>query len=172
MKQDQPSKRLIAVVLAALFLVALLSLGFLTRSSTPQTATVQFFSNTPQGYACFLNYTAPPFGAPVCMSDDPTTTFPANMTVPLGNYSIVFFPFGTASNKSTWYGTNNIHVTGWAPYDASSSYANVTITGNGALIVVVLPENGVAIPEFSGITVVTFSALAASLYLLRRRRSK
>jgi len=33
-----------------------------------------------------------------------------------------------------------------------------------------LQESGIPIPEFSGIAVVAFSALAASLYLLRRRR--
>jgi len=33
-----------------------------------------------------------------------------------------------------------------------------------------MQESGIPIPEFSGIAVVAFSALAASLYLLRRRR--
>jgi hypothetical protein len=171
MKQEQPSKRLIAVVIVAFFLVALLSLGFLTRSSTPRTATVQFFSNNAQGYACFLNY-QDPIGGLACMSDDPSTMLPPNMTVPLGNYSIVFFPFGTASNRSMWYGTNNVHVTGWAPYDASSSYANVTITGNGAIIVVILPENGVAIPEFPASVPVAAMALIASILILKRRRRR
>ncbi len=170
MSQERPSKRLIAVVLVAFFLAALLSLGFLTRSSSPRTATVEFFSNNAQGYACFLNYLDPATGGVYCMSDDPTTMLPANATVLVGNYSIVFFPFNVDSNRSTWYGTNNVHVTGWAPYDASSSYANVTITGDGALIVFVLPENGVAIPEFPAATPLAFLVLATSLMLLRRRR--
>ena len=33
-----------------------------------------------------------------------------------------------------------------------------------------LPQTNIPVPEFSGIAVVAFSALAASLYLLRRRR--
>jgi hypothetical protein len=167
--QDQPSKRLIAIVLATLIIVAALSFVYVTRPSASPQATVQFFSNNAQGYACFLNY-APL--APACMSEDPSTMLPSNVTLPVGNYSIVFFPFGTASNKSEWYGTNNIHVTGWAPYDASSSYANVTITGNGALVVFVLPENAtpIPVPEFNSFIIAAFSALAASLYLLRRRR--
>jgi hypothetical protein len=33
-----------------------------------------------------------------------------------------------------------------------------------------LPPSNIPIPEFSGIAIVAFSALAASLYLLRRRR--
>jgi hypothetical protein len=33
-----------------------------------------------------------------------------------------------------------------------------------------LEQSGIPVPEFSGIAVVVFSALAASLYLLRRRR--
>jgi hypothetical protein len=40
-------------------------------------------------------------------------------------------------------------------------------TGNN----VGLPQSNIPIPEFSGIAVVAFSALAASLYLLRRRRA-
>jgi hypothetical protein len=167
MSQEHPSRTLIIVVVIALIVVAMLSVGFLSRSSVRQTATVQFFSNNAQGYACFLNYASL---APVCMSDDPSTMLPPKVTLPLGNYSIVFFPFNTASNKSTWYGTNSVHVIGWAPYDASSSYANVTITGDGALVVFVVPENGVAITEFPGITAVPFVALAASLLLVRRRR--
>ena len=34
----------------------------------------------------------------------------------------------------------------------------------------VTADNVVAIPEFSGLAIVAFSALAASLYLLRRKR--
>ena len=34
-----------------------------------------------------------------------------------------------------------------------------------------LPQTNIPVPEFSGIAVVAFSALAASLYLLRRRRA-
>jgi hypothetical protein len=33
-----------------------------------------------------------------------------------------------------------------------------------------LPPSNIPIPEFSGIAIVAFSALAASLYLLRRKR--
>jgi hypothetical protein len=40
-----------------------------------------------------------------------------------------------------------------------------TVGGN-----VFLQESQIPIPEFSGLAVVAFSALAASLYLLRRRR--
>ena len=175
-KTPQPSRKLVAVVLAALVLTALFSVWIVSPSSRPQTATVQFLSarlgqHNGQGYACFLNYPDPVTGAPLCMSDDPSLMLPANATVPLGNYTIVFFPLDIASNQSEWYSTYPIEVTGSGAYDASSSYANVTIRGNGVLAVMVLPENGVAIPEFSGVAIVSFSALAASLFLLRRRRN-
>ncbi len=104
------------------------------------TATVFFFSNNSVGYACFLYGVQNEQGGPYCMSDAPALRLPNNATVPYGNYSIIFFPFDTASNRMQWYATNDIRVTGWAPYDASSAYANLTITGNGAIIVIILPQ--------------------------------
>ena len=157
----------VVVILAAGVAFAEVSLR---QTTGPPMATVSFFSNNTRGYACFLNYTYPLTGAPVCLSDDPSLHLPDNATVPLGSYGIVFFPFGTASNKSLWVGTNNIQVTGFAAYDVSSSYANITVKGNGAIAVFVLPDNTTPVPEFNGIGVVAFATLAASLYILRRRR--
>lgn len=162
-------RKLIVALAVAVVLVSVISVTFLKPSQVQETATVQFFSNNTDGYACFLNYVYPLTGAPVCMADNPALDLPANATVPLGNYSIVFFPFGTASNQATWLGTNNIQVTGSGPYDVSSSYANITVRGDGAIAVFVLPDNSQRVPEFSGIGTVAFAALAASLYLLRRR---
>lgn len=161
---------LIVLAVVAVIAVSAFSVTLLKPSQVQEAATVQFFSNNADGYACFLNYTYPLTGAPVCMADNPVLDLPSNATVPLGNYTIVFFPFGTASNKAAWLGTNNIRVTGTGPYDPSSSYANITIRGDGALAVFVLSDNGQPIPEFNGIGIVAFSALAASLYVLRRRR--
>jgi hypothetical protein len=159
----------VAAVVIALIVAASVAVT-LRQTPSIKMATVSFFSNNTQGYACFLNYTYPLTGAPVCLSDDPSLDLPNNATVPLGSYGIVFFPFGTASNKSTWFGTNNVQVTGYAPYDVSSSYANITVKGDGAIAVFVLPEHPTPIPEFNTIGIVAFSALAASLYILRRRR--
>jgi hypothetical protein len=156
---------LVVVVLAVSVTVAQVTLR---QTQGPPMATVAFFSNM-NGYACFLNYTYPLTGAPVCLSDNPANKLPDNATVPLGSYGIAFFPFGTASNKSTWLGSDGVQVTRSRPYDVSSSYANITITGNGAVAVFVLPEN-TPIPEFNAIGMVAFSALTASLYVLRRRR--
>ena len=154
--------------------VAVLAVGFtaveVSVRQTPQMATVSFFSNNANGYACFLNYTYPLTGAPVCLSDAPSLDLPDNASVPLGSYGIVFFPFGTASNQATWLGTNNIQVTGSGPYDVSSSYANITVRGDGAIAVFVLPDNSQRVPEFPQIGTMAFCALAASLYFLRRRR--
>ena len=136
----------------------------------PGMATVSFFSNNANGYACFLNYSYPLTGGPICLSDDPSLDLPDNATIPLGSYGIVFFPFGTASNKSLWVGTNNIEVTGSAPYDVSSSYANFTVKGDGALAVFVLPENGQPVPELSATGAMALVVLAISLSILRRRR--
>jgi hypothetical protein len=144
----------------------------LRRTVSPAMATVTFFSNNANGYACFLNYTYPLTGGPVCLSDDPSLGFPDNATVPLGSYGIVFFPFGTASNQSTWLGTNNIQVTGSAPYDVSSSYANITVNGDGAIAVFVFPDNQQRIPEFPVTEVVAFASFASSLYFFRRRRRR
>jgi hypothetical protein len=165
-------RRLALAVAAAVVLVAGISVAevALQQTPSPAMATVVFFSDNTKGYACFLNYAYPLTGAPICLSDDPSLDLPDNVTVPLGNYGIAFFPFGTASNKATWLSTNNIQVTGSGPYDVSSSYANFTVRGDGAIAVFVLPENGQPVPEFNAIGAVAFSALAASLYVLRRRR--
>ncbi len=126
---------------AAIVLVLLaVSLAGPVLSYPEPRATVYFFSNNSVGFACFLSGVTNQHGGPYCMSDVPSLVLPSNATVPYGNYSIVFFPFDTASNKTVWYATNNIQITGWAPYDASSAYANVTISGNGAIVVIVLPE--------------------------------
>ncbi len=123
----------------ALIVLAVPPAGLVLSDPEPR-ATVYFFSNNSLGYACFLNYSDAVHGGPYCMSDVAALMLPSNATVPYGNYSIVFFPFDQASNRTVWYATNNIQVTGWAPYDASSAYANVTISGNGAIVVIVLPE--------------------------------
>jgi hypothetical protein len=165
-------RRLATIMATAVILVVGVSVAevALQQTPSPAMATVAFFSNNTKGYACFLNYTYPLTGAPVCLSDDPSLDLPDNATMPLGNYAIAFFPFGTSSNKATWLSTNNIQVTGSGPYDVSSSYANITVRGNGAIAVFVLQDNGQPIPEFNAIGVVVFSALAASVYVLRRRR--
>lgn len=157
----------VVVVLAVAVTVTEVSLR---QTVGPAMATVSFFSNNANGYACFLNYTYPLTGAPVCLSDDPSLDLPDNASVPLGSYGIVFFPFGTASNEATWLGTNNIQVTGSGPYDVSSSYANITVRGDGAVAVFVLPDNSQQVPEFPTSGTVAFSGLAVSPYFLRRRR--
>jgi len=159
---------IIAIALIAVAASVTIAEISIRQTTGPPMATVSFFSNTP-GYACFLNYTYPLTGAPVCLSSNPANHLPANVTIPLGSYGIAFFPFGTASNRSTWLGSDNVQVTGSGPYDISSSYANITITGDGAIGVFVLPDN-TPVPEFNAIGVAAFSALAASLYVLRRRR--
>ena len=168
-------KRLVLIVTVAVVLLVGASVTeILQQLAGPKIATVSFFSNNTNGYACFLNYTYPLTGAPICMSDDPSLHLPDNATVPLGSYGIVFFPFGTASNQALWLGTNNIQVTGSAPYDVSSSYANITVRGDGALAVFVLPGEPVAAfhvaAEFPTNGAVAFSAVVASFYVLRRRR--
>ncbi len=121
--------------------ISLASLGLWWAFIDPiPMATVFFFSNNSVGYACFLNSVQNEQGGPYCMSDAPALRLPSNATVPYGKYSLIFFPFNTASNRTQWYATNDIRVTGWAPYDASSAYANVTIIGNGAIVVIVLRE--------------------------------
>jgi hypothetical protein len=156
----------VVVILATGLAVAEVSLR---QTPSPKMATVQFFSNNTDGYACFLNYVYTLTGAPVCLSDNPALDLPDNATVPLGSYGIVFFPFGTASNKSLWLGTNNIQVTGFGPYDVSSSCANITVRGDGAIAVFVLPDNTTPIPEFPLTGAMMFSVIAASTFLLRRR---
>lgn len=164
-------KQLAWIVAALVVLVVAVSVAQVTlrQNEATRMATVSFFSNNTHGYACFLNYTYALTGAPVCLSDDPSLELPDNATVPLGNYSIVFIPFGTASNKSLWVGTNNIQVTGFAAYDVSSSYANITVKGNGAIAVFVLPDNATPVPEFPQIWAAVAPALIAPLYVLRRR---
>jgi hypothetical protein len=169
MKEKKKSVWILALVVVLAVAVSVAQVT-LRQAEGPEMATVSFFSNNARGYACFLNYTYPLTGAPVCLSDDPSLDLPDNATVPLGSYGIVFFPFGTASNKSTWLGTKNVQVTGSGAYDVSSSYANITVKGDGAIAVFVLPDNTTPIPEFNTIGIVAFSALAASLYILRRRR--
>ena len=162
----------LALIAAILVLVVGISVAEVTLRQTPspKMATVSFFSNNAEGYACFLNYTYPLTGAPVCLSDLPSLDLPDNATVPLGSYGIVFFPFGTASNKALWLGTNNIQVTGSAPYDVSSSYANLTINGDGAIAVFVLPDNAHQTQSFLLQEQWPSQSSRASLYLLRRRR--
>lgn len=158
----------LAAVIAVLAIGAISS-GFLQRSSSPETATVQFSSNNSAGYACFLNYSDSETGGPVCISDVPSLGLPSSATVPVGNYSIVFFPFDTASNQTLWEATNNIQITGWAPYDVSSAYANVTINGDGAIAVFVLPLTSMPVTEYVASTPVAFVAVAISLLLIRGR---
>jgi len=163
-------RTLAARVAVVVILAAGITFAEVSLRQAPGMATVSFFSNNVHGYACFLNYAYPLTGAPVCLSDDPYTDLPDNATVPFGNYSIVFFPFGSASNKALWVGTNNIQVTGYGAYDVSSSYANITVRGDGAIAVFVLADNGRPVPEFPATGAMAFSALVASLYVLRRRR--
>ncbi|MGD0175821.1 MAG: hypothetical protein ABSC50_03230 [Candidatus Bathyarchaeia archaeon] len=162
-------RRWLVVTVAALTLVGAISVGILQPGNQSGTATVQFFSNGNKGYACFLSGVQNEHGGPYCMSDDPATMLPSSAAVPLGSYTILFFPFGTASNQTLWLATNNIHVTGTGAYGVSISYANVTVDGDGAIVVFMLPDNVQPASEFSGIGVMAFSALATSLYLLRRR---
>jgi hypothetical protein len=163
-------RNLAAIVAVVVFLAVGIAVAEVALTPGPATATVQFFSDNANGYACFINYTYNLTGGPVCLSDDPATDLPPNVTLPLGNYSIVFFPFGTASNRSLWLGTNNIQVTGSGAYDASSSYANITVKGDGALAVFVLSDNGQPIPEFPTTGAMVFSVVVASTFLLGRRR--
>ncbi len=106
------------------------------------------------------------------MSDNLSLMLPESATVPLGNYTIIFFPFGTASNQMVWYGTNNLQVTSWAPYDPSGSVANVTIRGDGAIVVFLLPQNPTPVPEFpqGAMAVIVLVVLPLPVFLLRRRR--
>lgn len=157
----------IPVAILAVALVAVLSVGVLRSLSGPRAATVQFYSSGALGYACFLNGVQNEQGGPYCLSDDPATMLPPNATIPPGNYTIVFFPFGTASNRTLWLATNNIQIIATGEYDVSSGYANVTVKGNGAIIVFVLPET-TAIPEFPSTATLSILVLAVSLALLRR----
>ncbi len=161
-------KRIVAIALAVL-VVALVSAGLVLQSSAPKTATVQFFSNNTDGYACFLTFRDPDHGGPFCLSDNPRLKLPSEANVPVGKHRIVFVPFGTASNKTLWYSTNNIQITGSGPYDVSSSYANVTISGDGAIAVFVLPQNTAPVPEFPQ-AAMALATLVIPLVLLRRRR--
>jgi hypothetical protein len=161
---------LILAVAAVLLISVSVAQVTLRQTPSPAMATVSFFSNNAHGYACFLNYTYPLTGAPFCLSDDPALDLPPNATVPLGNYTIVFFPFGTTSNQSTWLGTNNVQVTGSGAYDVSSSYANITVKGNGAIAVFVPPDNTTPVPEFPATGAIALLPLSGSIYLLRRRR--
>lgn len=71
-------KLLRTIAVAAAVLVAVVSVGLIQRSSTPQTATIQFFSNNSAGYACFLNYSDLEIGGPICMSDVPSLNLPSS----------------------------------------------------------------------------------------------
>jgi len=54
----------------------------------------------------------------------------------------------------------------------ASQALSVAVTGGevGTAANVYMQQSNIPVPEFSGIAVVAFSALAASLYLLRRRQ--
>jgi len=69
----------------------------------------------------------------------------------------------TGQLTGTWMGTLTVtQVT----YEGLPLSANISAPGSGQFT----GTAGSAVPEFSGIAVVGFSALAASLYLLRRKR--
>ena len=144
-------------------MVSALSAGLLVKQ-TALTGTVMFSSGG-TGYVCFLDYSNSR-GGPLCLEDG------QNVTVPYGEYPIAFFatkiPQDTTFNGLI--GNGGVAVGNWTVYsDPFSFQANMMVTGDGALTV--LWVNATPVPEFNGIAIVTFSALAASLYVLRRRRT-
>ena len=99
-------------------------------------------------------------------------------TLSWGTISVTGAPSGATWNFYTWDGvyqaflpTGNYKFTiaepGYAPQTWSVSISpGQTGTGQN----VYLEQSKIPVPEFSGVAVVTFSALAASVYLLKRRR--
>jgi hypothetical protein len=79
----------------------------------------------------------------------PTVDGLYGMYLPAGNYKLTYT------------------VPGYAPQTVAYSVTSGQV-GTGANIY--LLQNQIPVPEFSTVAVVAFSALAASLYLLRRRR--
>jgi len=63
--------------------------------------------------------------------------------------------------------TFKLFAPGYAPYSWTSAVSTGS-TGSGQNVY--LEQSNIPVPEFSSIAVIAFSALAASLYLLRRRR--
>ena len=99
-------------------------------------------------------------------------------TLSWGTISVTGAPSGATWNFYTWDGvyeaflpTGNYKFTiaepGYAPQTWSVSISpGETGTGQN----VYLEQSNIPVPEFSGVAVVAFSALAASVYLLKRRR--
>jgi hypothetical protein len=97
-----------------------------------------------------------------------TVTGAANGSIPFKSYTndgIYEFYLAPGSYSMTLAGP------GWK----TTSMGTIAVTDGqtglpGAGVNIGLPPTNIPIPEFSGIAIVAFSALAASLYLLRRRR--
>jgi len=73
------------------------------------------------------------------------------MYLPGGSYSLTIASPGIASQ------TLSVAVTGGESGTAGNVY---------------MQQSNIPVPEFSGIAVIAFAALAASLYVLQRRRRK
>jgi hypothetical protein len=73
-------------------------------------------------------------------------------------------------------GSYNFKVIAWSPsaqanaYNTLSSTINISAGQSVSGITFQMERSNIPVPEFSGLAIVAFSALAASLYLLRRRR--
>jgi len=77
-----------------------------------------------------------------------------------------YLPVATAAVGSTAY-TFTLNAPGYAPYTWTSQIpSGSTGVGNN----VYLEQSNIPVPEFSSIAIIAFAALAASLYVLRRRR--
>lgn len=120
---------LIVVLAAAVMIFPRVQLA-----SGQEMATIYFLSGR-TGYVCFLNlvesYSAGP--GPFCLSD--IGLFPENGTVPIGNYTIIFYPmFDTYVQFNNWFGTGGLIIT-----NTTSYMTQMYVSSGGILGVYSLP---------------------------------
>jgi hypothetical protein len=123
-------------------------------------------SSNDTGYLCFLeNTVSSPHGGPLCLDDVNN-----NATIPLGNYTIIFLATKIPQGATFpgFFATGGLSVGNWTQYADPSSYQAPLIVAGDETIIASWSISPV--PEFNGIAVVAFAALAASLWVLRRRR--
>jgi len=82
-----------------------------------------------------------------------------------GNYEL-YLPTPGVSGTTTY--TFTLNAPGYAPYSWTTA-VSVGSTASGQNIY--LEQSNIPVPEFGSIAVIAFAALAASLYVLRRRRN-
>jgi len=92
-----------------------------------------------------------------------------------GNLTFLSYSWDSQYNMYLDPGSYNFRAIAWTPtgnvaYNAISSTVNISTGQSTAGVTFQLERSNIPVPEFSGLAIIAFSALAASLYLLRRRR--